>query len=132
MNHRSDRGFVALISAIIISAVLLLVIAASGLTTFYSRFNILDFELKERSNAVADACVDEALLQIAEGIDPSGAVLSLSQNPPDQCRIGTVTGSNQQTFKVQATSSDTAVTNLQVTFDTSNFSVVSWQEIPTF
>ncbi|MBI3631232.1 MAG: hypothetical protein HY221_02745 [Candidatus Sungbacteria bacterium] len=131
MNHRSDRGFVALISAIIISAVLLLVIAASGLIAFYSRFNILDFELKERSNAAADACVDEALLQIAQ--DPSyigGTSISLS--PLDKCWIGTVTGSGQETFKVQATSSDTAVTNLQVTFDTSNFSVVSWQEIPTF
>ncbi|MBM3261539.1 hypothetical protein FJY93_03915 [Candidatus Kaiserbacteria bacterium] len=129
-THTSQRGFVALISVIIIAAVLLLVVASSGLTSFYSRFNTLDAELKARSEGVADACVDYALVQLALGSDPSGSTLSL--NAIDECRIGAMTGSSQITFRVQATSSDQAVTNLQIVVNGGDLSVVSWAEIATF
>lgn len=127
----NNRGFVALISTIIISAILLLVIASSGLVSFYSRYNTLDAELKERSNAAADACADEALVQLAQDPGYAGGVLSL--NSLDQCRIGKITsvGANTQ-FEVQATSSQTAVTNLKIVFDPSDVSIVSWQEIAVF
>lgn len=131
MKRRKDnRGFVALISVIIISAALLIVAASTGLVSFYSRFNMLDAELKERSNAAADACADEAIVQLAQNTDPSGVTISL--NSIDQCRIGMVSGGTQKVFEVQATSSKTAVTNLRVAVDGSDFSVVSWQEISDY
>jgi len=129
-RKRQNRGFVALISAIIISAVLLIVAVSNGLVSFYSRFNMLDSELKERSNAAADACADTAIAQLAQAIDPSGMTRTL--NSIDQCRIGIVSGTTQKMFKVQATSSDRAVTDLQIIVDANDFSVVSWQEIPNF
>ena len=82
MKKHSERGFIALISALIISAILLIALVASNLTGFYSRFNILDSELKERSNATADACADIALLQFA--LDPMYAGGTLNINSIDE------------------------------------------------
>lgn len=124
-----DEGFVALMSAIIISAVLLVTVAAAGFAGFYGRSNGLDAELKARSAAAADACADVALLVLAQEDDPGGRILSL--NSLDECRIGTVSGTAQKTFRVQATSSG-AVTNLEIVVDNSNLSVLSWREISTF
>ncbi|MEK7133551.1 MAG: hypothetical protein AAB804_00605 [Patescibacteria group bacterium] len=132
MKKKQERGFIALISTIIMSAVLLLVIASSGLVSFYSRFNTLDSELKQRSDATADACADMALLQLAQ--DPSYQGGTFTINSLDQCRVGKVAavgGGNTQ-FSVQATSSNTAVTNLRVVVDPADLSVVSWQEIAAY
>jgi hypothetical protein len=131
MPKRSQRGFIALISAIIISAMLLLVIAAMGATTFYSRFNMLDTELKERSFATADACADRAFIELV--LDPTYTGSALMLNSIDECRVGKVSwsGSTVQ-FSVQATSSDTAVTNLKIVANSGDFSIVSWEEIATY
>jgi len=116
-------------SAIVISAVLLVTAATAGFVGFYHRSNGLDAELKARSAAAADACADAALLTLAQGGDPGGRILSL--NSLDECRIGAVSGSAQKTFRVQATSTG-AVTNLEIIADGSDLSVLSWREISTF
>jgi hypothetical protein len=131
MKKNSQHGFVALISAIIISSMLLLVIAAMGATTFYSRFNMLDAELKERSLATAEACADRAFIELV--LDPTYTGSTLMLNSIDECRVGKVSwsGSSVQ-FSVQATSSDTAVTNLQIVVNSGDFSIVSWEELTTY
>lgn len=124
--RRSQTGFIALISAIIISVVLLLVVTSAALTGFSGRFNILDSELKERSSAIADACVDEARLYLADGsihtypaLEPVGT---------DKCYIDSVTDvSPNKVIAVHAVYNDFH-TNLSVTVNPTNFSVVSWQE----
>jgi hypothetical protein len=130
---KQERGFIALISVIILSAILLLAITSSGLASLFSRFNLLDAELKERSEAAADACTDIGLLQLATNPSFLGGVYTL--NTLDECRVGKVTsvgGGSQYQFFVQATSSKTAVTNLQVVADQGDFSIVSWREIATY
>ena len=132
LQRKSKKeGFIALMSVIIISAILLLVAVTAGLTGFYSRSNILDAEFKERSVALADACVDQALLQIA--INPSyGGDTTVTLSDKDQCYIGPVPpGSGIKTFKTQAIFQN-AYTNLEITIDTSDISIVSWKEIPNF
>jgi len=128
---QKERGFIALMSAVIISAVLLLVVASAGLISINSRSNILDSELKERSEASADACADEALYSLAQDPAYAGGIITL--NSLDKCRIGKITnvGANIQ-FEVQATSSDSSVTNLQIVADSGDLSVISWQEIANF
>ena len=128
-NYRENgKGFIALMSAIIISAVLLMIAVTGSLTGFFERSNILDSELKDRSAAAADACADQAFLLIAN--DPyytDTAVFSL--NSLDSCRV--VVRGSYPNIRIQATSS-TAVTNLQIQYSTTTFSVITWQEIPVF
>lgn len=132
-----EKGFIALMSVIIIGIVLLLVVITASLTGFYSRFNVLDFELKERSSAAADACVSQALLNIANDASyaGAGAMPTLRLNSLDSCWVGPVTtivGSpSRKAFEVQATSSD-AVTNLAIVANADDLSIISWREIPNF
>ena len=63
--RKTNSGFIALFSVIIISFVLLIVAVTLNFTGFSGRFNILDSESKERSNALAEACIDSGRLAIA-------------------------------------------------------------------
>lgn len=123
------RGFIALMSAIIISAILLIVATTGGLTGFYERANILDAELKDRSAATADACADQALLLIANDSTYTGLTL-LTLNSLDSCRV-LVSGASPKNIRIQATSSN-AVTNLRIDYDPAASAVTSWQEVPVF
>ena len=132
MSMPQERGFVALISVIIIGAVLLAVVIGASLTGFYSRYNVLDFELKERSASAADACANQALLELANDATYAGGT-TLSLNSLDTCHVGPVTlvGTGEKSIRIQATSSD-AVTNLFVVVNTSDLSIASWREVPNY
>lgn len=74
-QKQNASGFMALMSAIIISVILLLIVTSLSSTSFYMQSNILDSELKERSSALAEACADSAILKLIN--DPS-------YNPSDE------------------------------------------------
>ena len=68
MTHY-PRGYIALISAIIISVVLLGLATAIGQSTFFSRFNALNREYKRISLGLAESCVHAALSKISNNYD---------------------------------------------------------------
>ena len=127
-----QRGFIALMSAIIIATILLLVATTGGLTGIFARGNALDAELKARSVGAADACVDLALLDLANGKSSPADPHAL--NSLDECIIiSVVPESGQTTIRIHASSGATAspaITNLEVVADTTDLSVISWRETP--
>jgi hypothetical protein len=66
-----QRGFVALISVIVISAVLLSFMASVGLASFYARFDALGIENKREATALAESCANTALLALSTSTDPA-------------------------------------------------------------
>lgn len=133
-TKKTQQGFVSVVGAIIISAMLLFMVAASSFGSIFSRSNILDADLKARSIGAADACVDIALGQFA--LDPYYTSGTYSLNALDECRVGKVVSDSpntgERTFWVQATSSDAAVTSLKVVINMNDLSVVSWEEEANF
>ena len=132
LEIQNQQGFVALISVIIITIVLVVISISVSTTSFFSRFNVADIEYKKRSSDLAEACVDSALLKIAQ--DPSytpaagGEIVNVGS---DTCKIFTVvTVGSQITIQTKAIYQK-AVTNLQVTVDSGSYSLISWQELPT-
>jgi hypothetical protein len=127
-NKKSNSGFIALMSAVIISVLLLLMAANLGTNGFYNRFNILDSELKERSSALAEACADTALLKLANDstyVGPETVIVSGT----DTCTIDTTTPINPRVFNVHANYNN-SYTNLQITIDVPTVIVNRWEEIP--
>ena len=124
-----NRGFIALLSALIISAVLLVTVVTGSLSGFYERSNILDGELKSRSVDAADACADQAMLLITSDASYTGT-LTTTLNSLDSCRV-VVSGASPKSIRVQATSSS-AITNLQISYNPVTDTVISWKEIPVF
>lgn len=116
-------------SAIIISAILTVVIVGASLTGWNSRFNILDAESKERSSALADACVDTILIRLAYDSSYAGGESVLVGS--DTCRVLAAQNpvGNPRVFPVQAIFNH-AYTNVLVTVDINAETITSWQEVP--
>ena len=67
----SQRGFIALMSTIVIAAILLAMMASTGMASFYARFDALGVENKRAALALAESCMNVALLGLATSTDPT-------------------------------------------------------------
>ncbi len=130
-KRKKNEGFVALISVIIISATLLLIVTTLSYTGFYGRLNVLDSEYKERSSFLAEACADQALLAITN--NPAGYTGNATStiSGTDQCYIGFISPSVIEIFETRGIFQN-AYTDLKIKVDTTNMSIISWEEIPKF
>ncbi|MEA1929749.1 MAG: hypothetical protein U9M92_02640 [Patescibacteria group bacterium] len=73
MNNRNkNKGFIALTSVIMISALLMVILVRRSDSSFLTRFNILNSELKEMSGGLAQACIETARLELARDLDYGG------------------------------------------------------------
>src|SRR3989344_4157305 len=98
-NFYSQQGYVALMSAIVISVLLIAVTASLGFSAFFGRFNIVDSESKERSLALAEACVSHAILEVGAGTFSNDKTVAIGD---DKCYIISTVGSGSQvTIKTQ-------------------------------
>jgi len=91
---QEQGGFIALISVIIITLVLITVITGLATKGFLDRFNIIDGENKEISAGLASACVESARIKIArDGITYLGNEALLISVSKDE--DGNITGYNR-------------------------------------
>ena len=131
-RHTQTGGFIALISILILSAVLLATTLSLAQFGIANRFFILNLEQKTASKKMAEACVH--VVRIKAYNDPTYTI-----STPTSISIAgatctiyavTVTGSNT-TIKTKATNGD-ASTSLQVVENNTTGDFTSWQEVVTF
>ena len=126
-----NRGFAALITAIILSLILIVVAIVMSQSGFLSRQILSESENKEKSAALAEACADNAILFTINNPLYAGGP------PPiiidgEQCEIYSVTHTPPIfTIKTRAEVKET-VTKLKIIVDDSNFTVESWEEVASF
>lgn len=127
---KTNQGFIALLSSIILSAIILLVLTTLSFGQFYTRYDILDSELKEQSKNTAEACVDETILKTTNNPQYTG-----NQNISIQgvnCFIDTINSSGKErTFKVRVVYKN-HYTNIKIIFNSETNIIRSWEEIPIF
>lgn len=129
---KHPRGFIALISAIVVSFVLLVAVVTLGMRGITGRLYLLDLERKISSQALAESCVAIATIKIAN--DPEYGVSNFdAQVGDDVCTILSVApntpNSSQATLKTRGVK-DGATTYLHVVIDEVSGDVVSWKETP--
>lgn len=131
------KGFVALITAIVLSVILMTVTVSLNQVGFLARSEVLDSEYKDRSSALAEACVDTALLKLAN--DPAYTVTTPTSVTvgSDTCSIDSVGTVGTQiaintsaVFPLPSITSQGAFTRLQIVVNSSDLTVVSWNEVP--
>ena len=91
-----ERGFIALVSALIISVVLLSIVIGSGMGSFYARMDALGKEQAAQARALASSCVDVALLARATSTQPlifsiSGRRVNIDESKGQICVVDTLT-----------------------------------------
>src|SRR3989344_2650817 len=65
-RQKNSAGFIALTATIIVAAVLLVLTVSIASSGFQGRFAVFDGEVKEASRALAEACVETAILKHAK------------------------------------------------------------------
>ncbi len=141
---KTNRGFIALISVLVISFILLGLTAAANTAGFFARFAQLDLAYQQQSYVLAEGCANVALLNLQQNYSyaPTNQQITIGNNA---CTIVSVTtqsataSSKQVTIQTKAQYNHT-FTNLSVTATIQNPSVASaytgadivitsWQEI---
>ena len=129
---KDQSGYIALMSAIIISVLLLVITVSLGLNGFFGRLNILDSESKERGVGLAEACADTAILKLANNLDytlvPADHLIPVGSDTCDIFSINpTPPRTSSVTIKTQAIINK-ATTNLLIVVDSNDFTITSWDE----
>ena len=120
-----ESGFIAIISVVIIVALLMAISFALSTSGFFARANVSDSEAKEHSVALAEACVENARIKLAA--DPAYAGGETMTIGGDQCTITSVTGGASRIIRTTATFQST-VTTLRVAVSATTLQVLSWEE----
>ncbi len=130
-----QEGYIALISALLISVSLLTLVIAVSSEGFYSRFNVLESEQKEISTYLAEACVQTAILEIAQdsNYNDDPEIIPVGESSENlECEIVSVdTGTFPSTrlIRTQGINGD-AYTNLEVEIGASpTHEIISWIEL---
>lgn len=121
------NGYIAIISAIVISILIMGFVFAVSFSGFFNRFNILDSSLKETANGLAEACVETALLKLAENSSYGGNENIAISN--EQCSILPLENAgNQKIIKTKAIVQK-AVANFKIIVNANDLSIISWEEL---
>ncbi len=122
------RGYIALITTIIIGLTLMTIVSERSLVDWQARFNVLGAEAKAASHALASGCVDQVLMGLTIGRDYTNTSTSTFSN--DLCVTYPVDQTNPNLIKIKVQAQvNEAYTNLLVKTD-HLFTPLSWQELP--
>ena len=123
------RGFIALTSVIILSALLLSIVGAVSLGGFYARSTLLDEEYKEESRALAQACVQHVLAALrADATYAGGSTVDVGS---ESCTVEPGASGSPRTFHIRAVYKR-EYTNLAVGIDIPTLITKSLVEVPKF
>jgi hypothetical protein len=127
MKRKNQDGFVALMSSIVISILLMAIIFSVALTDFFSRFNILDTESKEKSLNLAESCADIANLDLLS--DPDTSINNRTESVGDQeCTIFSAQSSGSQYVITTQGVVNKSYTNLRITRNSATNALATWKE----
>ncbi len=119
-------GYVAIVSALIITAIIVVMMIGLGQVAYLSRANISEAHFKEKSRALSEACVNTALLRLVASSSYTGnETITVAS---DTCKIVGVVASGTVRIVTTQGKYQSSYTNLKVTVATSTVSVIGWEE----
>ncbi len=135
-TKNEQGGFVALISVIILGIVLMAAVLSLANRGLAQRFMFLDLERKDASDALAQGCLQSAIVAVVN--DPTLTISSTNWKivhiGSATCGIYSITpntpSAGNSLIKTTASTS-AATTNLEVVVGTTNGNIISWKETPT-
>lgn len=124
-----NKGYIAIVSALLISFVIMTITLGLSFSVYFGRFNVLSSEAKERSLALAEACAEKALLKFS--LDPSysgNEIIVVSG--PETCNILPVTAEGDKRIIMTRGEFYNTVSKIKVVISASPVTLVSWEEVP--
>ena len=131
---RNQKGFIALISVLIIGAVVLVISIGLSLRSIGETNMALNEESSNRAASLSDACAENALLKLKTNLSYTGGETVTVQSGLT-CQILTISGSGNinRTIQTQSTVSGyTSKTQVIVTQVRPNTVISSWEKVSDF
>ncbi|MDP1719358.1 MAG: hypothetical protein Q8L24_02960 [bacterium] len=127
MIKNGQKGYIAIVSSVIISLVLMIVAISVGSSNLLSRGSVNDFQMKLLSHTIARSCLNHALYRLADSLAYTGnetvAVSSYS------CALSTITTFGLNKVITAKASINGITTNLRLTANSRTLSTVSLEEL---
>lgn len=124
---RENKGFFAVITAIILSFLVLLISASLSLRSFNARFNTLGLESKDRSWSLAQGCIEEAIMQLRSNSAYTGS--STITIGSSTCKILAITASGTDKVIPAEATVNNRTTNLQALYSSSTNTILYLREL---
>jgi len=132
-KHTSERGFIALISILIIGAVVLVISIGLSLRSIGETNMSLSEQESHRALALANVCAEQALMKLESFLNYSGSESIIIGS--ESCDILAVSGSGNfsRTVETQSTvSSHTRKVQVFVSQISPIMQLTSWEEVADF
>jgi|SRR3989344_6672850 len=126
-SSNGNDGFFAVITAIVLSILVLMISVSLSLWSFNARFNTLGFESKDKSWSLARGCIEEAILQMRSSTAYTGS--STVTIGSSTCRILTITSSGTSRIIPTQGIFNNRTTNLQALYSSSTNSILYLKEL---
>ncbi len=126
------NGFIALISILIVSSVLLVTTLTLAERGIAHRFFLLKSEQKSMSKGLAEACIHIARIKVHN--DPRYTI-SVDETFPigeATCSVHRVTLAGNETTVEASARVGRSITNLRVVLNPTQGDFLSWEEVPRF
>ena len=123
-----ESGYIALMSAIIISAVLTTVVFALNSNSFLTRFSILENEYKKRSFNLAETCANLALLKKVEDLSYAGGETLLVKGK--SCLVSPLNSYGSEYVIDARANIGGAISNIRLNVDKTTLVVTKQFELP--
>lgn len=132
VHSHTPNGYVALMSALIVSVVLVVLSVSISTAGLYARFDAADAEYKQRSSYLAESCIAAALVNIDQNAAyvPTAGGETLFVGDDTCTLVSVITSGGQVIIESKGTFRD-AVTNLKVVVMSGSLHLVSWEELST-
>ena len=130
MKNNRRSGYIAIVSAMIISAVLVIIVVTLGQVSFFNRVNVADTHFKNKSRALSEACVNTALLKLA--LNPSYSGNETITVASDTCKVLQIVSSAAGRVIPAQGIFNNSFTDYKVIVASDTVSIVSWEEVQAF
>ena len=115
MIRKSEQGYIALTTVIILGVTLLVAVLGFGFIIFFNRESTIQAILKDDSYFAARACIEQALLNLtADSAYTGGENISVGSN---QCTISSVAQDGENYLIITTATVERSTTTLELTVD---------------
>jgi hypothetical protein len=130
LTKKTKKGSVALISILVISAILIIAVVSASESSVTNSYQYLNKKTGEELYFVAESCLEDAIIMLEEDTSFAGGTLNLNES---EC-ISTIAGAGNKTINIEVNSGDysqsfQAEVSITAQGHANNVKLLNWQKI---
>lgn len=129
MSLNKRAGYLAIISSVIVTAIVMTIALVFSSSNFFGRFDTQNIEFKSLSRAAAEACLEYAKLKLAEGAYGGNETVAVGNYT---CQILAIETNGSQKIIKTKSEIQKGNTNLKLTVDSQTLKTISLEELTSF